>query len=471
MKIKGNIRSWFKIRIIFLAAIIFILFIAVSFYTYTNLYEDEQIKLFNNISLACYNVMDEITDEIDNKNSYNLQIAIEKNPGLTLFKDDFNQTLFPTTEVSDIINIKQLENKIITAFHNQGMDGIEFVVAIQKEDGGLSLYSPDYIGTDKIALDDTLKYKIQALPIIPAASAYNNSVETELLVVIIKNYPNYILSLIQQYIIYGIVFLCFVLLSLIVIVRNFITSERINIIKNDFINNMTHELKTPLASLKIATTNIVGLKTIQEEERPRAERAKTAIIKEINNLNRMVETILKAGRLNNKQIELKFEMIELDKIIDSQYKNFFIQVNDRNGNISYKNTAEQTNIWADKSNIEMMVSNLIDNAIKYSKEEVDVTIETYNSNQKIILKIADKGIGMSKETMNNIFEKYYRAHTGDIHDVKGFGLGMTFVKSIIDHHKGKIRVESVLKKGSTIYVELPLITTKQREEDYKEKNS
>ncbi len=463
-------RSWFKFKIIFLAALIFVSFIMVSLYTYKNLYNDEQTKLFNNISLACYNVMDEVTDELDAKNNYNLNIAIEKNPGLRFFKEDYDQTLLPSAEVSDILNSKQLQDKILAAFHNQGLTGVEFEYAVQKEDGGLSLYSSKYLLTDRIALEDTSYYKIQAFPIIPAASAYNNSIETELLVIIIKNYPSYILSLTKNYIIYGIVFLSFVIIALIVIVRNLILSERINIIKNDFINNMTHELKTPLASLKIATTNIVGLKTIQEEERPRAERAKTAIMKEINNLNRMVETILKAGRLNNKKIELNFECIELDQIVENQYKNFLIQVNDKNGQINYVNNAETSTIWADKSNIEMLVSNLIDNAIKYSKDDVDVSIETYNSNQKIILKVADKGIGMSKETLNNIFEKYYRAHTGDIHDVKGFGLGMTFVKSIVDSHKGKIRVESILKKGSTIFVELPLITDKQKDDMLKENN-
>ena len=186
------------------------------------------------------------------------------------------------------------------------------------------------------------------------------------------------------------------------------------------------------------------------------EAYKTIIVGEIKRLTKMVETILKAGKLSKKSLDPKFEILNFEDIIQSQYQEFMIQIQAVNGQIHYTNKAKNLLVFADKSNLEMMVSNLIDNAIKYSKDHVEITIETYNVNQKIVFKIQDKGIGMSRETVHKIFEKYYRAHTGDIHDVKGFGLGMTFVKSIIDLHKGKIKVESALKKGTTIWVELPL---------------
>ena len=185
----------------------------------------------------------------------------------------------------------------------------------------------------------------------------------------------------------------------------------------------------------------------------------SSIIKEENQrMNRQVETILKAALMEKQEVQLMLRPIHLHEVIENVVDNFTLQLEDKNGKAEVFLNATNDLIDADEVHLSNLVNNLIDNSIKYSKDNVppDIRITTSSDDKKIMIRLEDNGIGMSKETVKRIFEKFYRAHTGNIHNVKGFGLGLSYVKTMVEAHGGDIKVESVLGKGSVFNIELPL---------------
>ncbi|ANI89985.1 hypothetical protein A9P82_12230 [Arachidicoccus ginsenosidimutans] len=239
-------------------------------------------------------------------------------------------------------------------------------------------------------------------------------------------------------------------------VRNMLQQRNLSKIKSDFINNMTHEFKTPLATISLAIDALHNPKV-----KGNAEKTEYfgGIIKEENKrMNKHVETILQAALMEKEELQLNKTELHVHDIIRGLVDNFSLQLQDKAGQaITHLNAANDL-ISGDEVHITNLFNNLIDNAVKYSKPDVPprIVITTTNSAKNIVVQLKDNGIGMSKESVKRIFEKFYRAHTGNLHNVKGFGLGMTYVKDIIDAHKGKIKVESTLGKGTTFTVELPL---------------
>ena len=174
-------------------------------------------------------------------------------------------------------------------------------------------------------------------------------------------------------------------------------------------------------------------------------------------MNKHVETILEAGQLDKKELELNKQQVDIHDLIHSVLDSFKLQLEGKPSSINYELKASIFEANVDEEHIIHVLSNLIDNAIKYSKETIDILITTSNVNNKIVISIEDNGIGMSIDTSKHIFEKFYRAHSGNIHNVKGFGLGMSYVKWVVQLHKGNIKVQSELDHGTTIEVSLPLV--------------
>ena len=223
---------------------------------------------------------------------------------------------------------------------------------------------------------------------------------------------------------------------------------------DDFINNMTHELKTPLATISLA---VDALKNDKVQNDPDKRAYFSGIIKEENKrMNKHVETILQAATMDKQEIKLHFKPLHVHEIIQKVLDNFTLQLNDKNGSVSLLLNARNDLVQADEIHFTNLLNNLVDNAVKYSKENLLITITTHSTANYLVVQLQDNGIGMNKETVKRIFEKFYRAHTGNLHDVKGFGLGMSYVKTVVDAHKGKIKVDSLLGKGSTFTLEIPL---------------
>ncbi|MBM3412345.1 MAG: HAMP domain-containing histidine kinase [Bacteroidetes bacterium] len=282
----------------------------------------------------------------------------------------------------------------------------------------------------------------------------------ELLFVAVPGIKDIVLRSLRWNIAASILFTLAILAVFYFTIRTMIRQKKIGEMKTDFINNMTHEFKTPLATISLAVDAMQNEKVIQNQHKMRYF---SDIIKEENlRMNKQVETILKASQLDKGEVQLNLKPIAVHSIIQNVVDNFKLQLDHTGGHINLFFKAPNDKIVADEVHLFNLLTNLIDNAIKYAKEQVPplIQIETNDKGRYIQLRIEDNGIGMNRDTLKRIFEKFYRAHTGNRHNVKGFGLGLSYVKSVTEAMGGKIHADSTVGSGSTFILELPLQLTK-----------
>jgi two-component system phosphate regulon sensor histidine kinase PhoR len=282
----------------------------------------------------------------------------------------------------------------------------------------------------------------------------NNSLRREILHLQIKEPQNYIIGKMGWMIVASILFTCIIISAFALTIRTMFNQKKLSEIKSDFINNMTHEFKTPLATISLATDALNNEKVIHDEDKIRYY---SGIIKAENKrMNKQVEKILQAARIERQDIKLNLVQMDAHEVIRKVADNFALQIQENNGTLNLDLHAEKHVIHADEVHFSNMIFNLFDNAIKYTKEHPQILVETQMSGSMLAIKIKDNGIGMNKETQARIFEKFYRAHTGNLHNVKGFGLGLSYVKAMVEAHNGRIRVDSAPGKGSTFTISLPV---------------
>jgi two-component system phosphate regulon sensor histidine kinase PhoR len=231
--------------------------------------------------------------------------------------------------------------------------------------------------------------------------------------------------------------------------------KRLSEIKNDFINNMTHELKTPISTISLASQMLKD--TSIDECNKNYTQISSIIDDESKRLGFHVEKVLQMAIIDKGGAELKYKQVNLHELIEQILSNINLKLNERNGQLKHKFDAHRVEILADSLHLSNVFTNLLDNAIKYSKESPSIEVNTHNINGHIVVSIKDHGIGIRKENQKKVFEKFYRVPTGNIHDVKGFGLGLSYVKKIVEQHKGYIHLTSETGKGSEFQVYIPLI--------------
>ncbi|HSI69952.1 MAG TPA: HAMP domain-containing sensor histidine kinase [Gillisia sp.] len=235
-----------------------------------------------------------------------------------------------------------------------------------------------------------------------------------------------------------------------------IKQRQISQIKTDFINNMTHEFKTPIATINLALDAIKNPKIINDTTK--VNRYLQMIRDENKRMNAQVENVLQISKLEKNELDLKKERLHLHEVIEEAITHVELIVEDRNGYVKTHFGALKSSVLANENHLTNVVVNILDNAIKYSEGEPKVDIYTENVRNYIVMKVRDQGPGMTRTVQKKIFEKFYREHTGDIHNVKGHGLGLAYAKRILDDHHGTISVESEKGRGSTFIIKLPLIT-------------
>ena len=290
----------------------------------------------------------------------------------------------------------------------------------------------------------------------PSGSETENLSPNEYLIVIMLNYRSLVFESLWLPIISAIVFTILIMTAFYLTVRTMLRQKKLSEIKNDFINNMTHEFKTPLATISLAVDALRNEKVVSDKAKMNYF---STIIKEENKrMNRQVETILKAALMDKQEVQLLLRPLHAHQLIKDVVENFTLQLEEKNGKAEVLLNAENDFIDADEVHFSNLIINLIDNAIKYSKEDQPpvIRITTQSTPKSIVIVIEDNGIGMNRETVKRVFEKFYRAHTGNLHNVKGFGLGLSYVKTMVEAHNGEIKVDSVLGKGSTFTMEFPL---------------
>ena len=257
----------------------------------------------------------------------------------------------------------------------------------------------------------------------------------------------------------GTLFITSVILILIVLImfwrtiQLLIKEKRISEHTTDFLNNMTHEFKTPLTNIALAGKMMVKDATIRHDDK--TKHYSGIILEENEKLRLQVEQVLSMTALERGEIPVRKEVLDFHQLITDSLKYISIQIENRQGQLKLNLKANNFMIMGDKTYLTNAVCNLIDNAIKYSPENPAIAIDTLNSGNNLIVVIADKGVGIDKEYHKKVFDKFFRVPTGDVHDVKGFGLGLAYIKKIIEMHGGTIGLQSEKGNGSTFTITLP----------------
>jgi len=265
----------------------------------------------------------------------------------------------------------------------------------------------------------------------------------------------YILASITNILTLSAIFILIIILAFASALYQLLKQKQISEIKTDFINNMTHEFKTPIATINLALDAIKNPKIIGDKEK--ILRYTEMIREENKRMHGQVENVLRISRLEKNQLDLTNEVVDLHDIIQDAVTHVDLIVKDRGGYIQIHLEALQSEVMVSKFHFTNVIVNILDNAVKYTNDAPNIDIYTENAGNNIILKIKDQGIGMNKNVQKHVFDKFYREQKGNIHDVKGHGLGLSYVKKIVEHNHGSVYVESEKGKGSIFIIKLPLI--------------
>lgn len=266
---------------------------------------------------------------------------------------------------------------------------------------------------------------------------------------------NFIYRSLNWLLIVSFLFSVIILLTFSLSIFYILRQKKISEMKSDFINNMTHEFKTPIATISVATDSIINDRVVNNPDRIRYFAG--MIKKENTRMNRQVEDILTIARLDKKDFEFVWEPVDVHELINDAMQGIILQVEKRGGKMESQLNAANPVITTDKTHGTNVIYNLLDNAIKYSVGAPEIKITTANKSNGVLVSVEDKGIGMTKAVQSKIFERFYRQTTGNVHNVKGFGLGLSYVKAVLEANQGTISVFSEPGKGSRFDVFLPFI--------------
>ena len=458
--------------IIFLSSFALLGFLLIQLYWAKNTFNEKKNNFHTLFEICVTEIGDELRDKILNESSYSnpkiggnilpIKNTLTSNSQfLDTLKNIRNSEKSISEKRKDLLRIinkklalnininldkafdeKEVISLIKTSLEKHGIKN-DFHYSITDENG--LLFLSNFENIDNSILEKSTSYSVEFL---------NDDLFTEK-----RIFTLYILKLhwsiaksFTLVFIFSMVLILIILGTFIYSVRVIQNQKKNTRIKTDFINNMTHELKTPIATIGLACEALSD-KNIKLDNSSQNKFLKT-IKSENERLGKLVENVLESSVSTKASPELKLEVFNIEDVIKRAIKSIQISYNTRNGKIKTDFLAQNKIIEADKLHITNVIHNLLDNSLKYSSKSPLVTISTRDVIGGIIIRIKDNGIGIVKDNHKRIFEKLFRVPTGDLHNVKGFGLGLSYVKSIIDLHKGKIIVESKLEAGSTFTINL-----------------
>ena len=309
-------------------------------------------------------------------------------------------------------------------------------------------------GIETKVKSNNFKYDKEATYSIPVFTD-NEGNEKYKLLVTFPHKKKYLLSELVSITILSILFTLIIIIAYTSALNQLIRQKQISEIKTDFINNMTHEFKTPIATINLALDAIRNPKIIDDKEK--VFKYLDMIREENKRMHAQVENVLRISKLEKKELNIIKESTDIEEIINDAIEHVNLILEDRNGSVNLHFGALRKTVLLNDVHFTNVIVNILENAIKYTPDIPEIEVYTENIKDMVIIKIKDNGVGMSKIAQKRIFEKFYREHTGDIHNVKGHGLGLSYVKRIVEDHNSEIFVESEKGKGSTFIIKAPLI--------------
>jgi two-component system phosphate regulon sensor histidine kinase PhoR len=374
------------------------------------------------------------------------------------FLQDIAIDIFKPKTVGQDFTVEEIKKKLEKAFLENNLKDVQFEFGIVTfSENGIENYLEQQSEKFVALNNDTVHNKrFYASLTPPSGSAGENLSPEEALIVVIPNIRNFVYKSLRWRIVTSVAFTIIILLAFYVTVQTMLRQKKLGKIKNDFINNMTHEFKTPIATISLAVDAMRNEKVINDREK--LGYFSTIIKEENQRMNRQVETILRASQLEKQEVDLNLKPVHVHEVIQGVVDNFTLQLEDKKGKVELKLNANNDLINADEVHFSNLVNNLVDNAVKYAKDNIPpvIKLSTQSNGKHFTMKIEDNGIGMNRDTVKRVFERFYRAHTGNVHNVKGFGLGLSYVKTMVEALDGDIKAESTLGKGSTFTLDLPL---------------
>ena len=341
------------------------------------------------------------------------------------------------------INFRLLDQDIKAELMNNGIN-IPYHFTVSTQDGREVYRCPDYTG-------DGDEYTYSQL-------LFRNDPSNKVGVVKIHfpDMSSYIYSSIR-FMLPSVVFTLVLLVTFIFTIAVIFRQKRYSEIKNDFINNMTHELKTPIASISLAA-QMLNDNSVTKSQQMMAHLG-GVINDETKRLRFLVEKVLQMSMFDKKKAVFKKKNLDLNEMVETVSKSFSLRVEHTGGKIYTEIEAVDSAIYVDEMHFQNVIFNLMDNAVKYRKPDkpLDIYLRTWNDENHLYLSIRYTGLGIKKENLKKIFDKFYRVHTGNVHDAKGFGLGLAYVHKVVELHDGEIKVESEFGKGTTFTIKLPVI--------------
>ena len=341
------------------------------------------------------------------------------------------------------INFRILDQDLKAELMNNGIN-IPYHFTVTTHDGREVYRCPDYTG-------DGVEYTYSQV-------LFRNDPANKMGIVKIHfpDMSSYIYSSVR-FMIPSVVFTLVLLVTFIFTIVVIFRQKRYSEIKNDFINNMTHELKTPIASISLAA-QMLNDKSVTKSQQMLGHLS-GVINDETKRLRFLVEKVLQMSMFDKKKAVFKKKELDLNEMVENIAKSFTLRVEHTGGKIYTEIEAIDSAIFVDEMHFQNVIFNLMDNAVKYRKQDkpIDIYLRTWNDNDHLYLSVRDTGLGIKKENRKKIFDKFYRVHTGNVHDAKGFGLGLAYVHKVVDLHDGEIKVESEYGKGTTFTIKLPVI--------------
>lgn len=266
---------------------------------------------------------------------------------------------------------------------------------------------------------------------------------------------NWIIRQMQLWLLLSVIFLIILIISFYYVITTILQQKKLSEMKHDFINNMTHEFKTPISTSTLAAEMILKPEIL--EDKKKVKKYAQVILYESSQLQKQVEQVLQISILDKGEYHFKFRKTNVHHVLKAVIRGFSLRLKEKKVKLTVRMKAENDLVIADRTHLTNVFNNLMDNAIKYCTEKPEIQIRTWNTDEGLIISFEDNGVGISPEHQRNIFKNLYRVPTGNIHEVRGFGLGLYYVKTIVNKHKGAIEVKSELGKGSTFNLFLPFI--------------